>query len=150
MAFDPNVLLDLTVDTANDTKVIPCPEGEFQGQIDSVKPRTWQSKDGTTSGVTLDVTWEILDEGVKETCDREKVTVRQGIMLDMKADGALDMGKGKNVGLGRLREALNMNTPGVPFSFRNLVGQVAVVSVTHRAGDGDDIFPEIRSVAPLS
>jgi hypothetical protein len=87
--------------------------------------RTWTSKkDSTKSGVVLEVIWSIEDQGVKDTLGRDKVTVKQGVMLDMTPDGSgLDMGKGKNVSLGRLREALNMNQPGQRFRIHNAAGQ---------------------------
>jgi hypothetical protein len=50
------------------------------------------------------------------------------------------MGKGKNVSLGRLREATGLNEKGRPFGFRMLVGQMARVRVKHRP---DNKNPEI-------
>ena len=58
------------------------------------------------------------------------------------------MGKGKNVALGRLREALGQNTPGKPWSFGMLVGQVAKVAVKHRITDAGDTFAEVKRVLP--
>lgn len=146
--FDPNQFLDLQITEANDTKTIPVPAGEFLAVVDDVKCRTWNSKDGSKSGLTLDVTWSIDDAGVKELLGREKVTVRQGVMLDMTEAGGLDMGKGRNVGLGRLREATNLNTPGQPFAFSMLVGRPAKVNVSHRV-DGENIYAEVKGVAKL-
>jgi hypothetical protein len=148
MSFDPQSFLDSSINSANDTKVIPVPAGEFTGIVDKVAARQWTSKDGTMSGVTLDVTWLIDDEAVKQELGRPTVTCRQGIMLDMTPGGGLDMGKGKNVGLGRLREALNLNKPGQPFSFSMLPGQAGKVTVSHRV-DGEDTYAEIKKVAPL-
>lgn len=149
MSFDATAFLDASVTGQNDTKITPCPIGDYTGIIDKVAARTWTSKDGTTSGVTLDVTWLIEDEAVKKELDRTTVTVRQGIMLDINAEGTgLDMGKGKNVGLGRLHEAVGLNKPGSPFSFTMLPGQAAKVNVSHRV-DGEDVYSEIKKVAPL-
>jgi hypothetical protein len=141
--------MEIQVDGANDTKVIPVPAGEFVAFIEEVKPRTWQSKDGSKSGVTLDVTWNVDSEEVKQLLGRDKVTVRQGIMLDMTEDGrGLAMGKGQNVGLGRLREATGLNTPGQPFAFGMLTGRPAKIVVTHRI-DGENIYAEVKAVAKL-
>ena len=60
--------------------------------------------------------------------------------------GGLDMGKGRNVGLGRLREALNLNQPGQSFSFSMIPGRLAKVSVSHRI-DGENIYAEVKAVA---
>lgn len=148
--FNPEQFLDMQVTEANDTKVIPVPVGEYTALIEEVKCRQWQSKkDPSMSGLTLDITWSVDDQNVKELLGRDKVTVKQGIMLDITESGTMDMGKGRNVGLGRLREALNLNTPGQPFAFSMLPGRVAKVAVSHRV-DGDQIFAEVKSVAKLA
>lgn len=150
MAFDVQAFLDQTVEGTNDTKKVPCPAGDFTGIVDKVAARSWQAKDDPTkSGMTLDVSWIIEDESAKSVTGRDKVVVRQGIMLDLTDEGKLDMGKGKNIGLGRLREALGLNNGG-PFSFAMMVGRMAKVSVSHRMGEtSDDIYDEIKKVAPL-
>ena len=144
--YDAQSFLDSTVTQANDTRIIPCPQGEFQAFIDKVVPRQWTSKDGTSAGVALDVFWNIEDQQVKQTLGREVIVVKQGIMLDLTSAGGLDVSGGKNVGLGRLREAVNLNQAGKPFSFTQLPGQMAKVKVSHRI-DGEDIYAEIKAVS---
>lgn len=149
-AFDPDSFLSQSVEGQNDTKLVPCPAGEYMAVVDSVSARQWQSKeDPTRSGVTLEVLWSIDDEGVRQFLDRKDVKVKQGVMLDLLPDGKLDMGKGKNVGLGRLREAIGLNRPDQPFGFSMLTGQLAKVNVSHRADpkDPEVIYAEIRAVA---
>lgn len=147
--FDPNAFLDMQVTESNDTKVIPVPVGEYTAVIDDVKVRPWQSKsDPTKSGMSLDVTCDIDNAEVKAFLGRGKVTCRYSPMLDINEAGMLDMGKGKNAGLGRLREATDLNAPGQPFSFSMLKGRILKVSVSHRV-DGEDIFAEIKSVAHI-
>lgn len=148
--FNPDQFLDMQITEANDTKLTPVPVGEYVAVIEDVKCRQWQSKqDPSKSGLTLDITWSIDDPAVKELLGRDKVTVRQGVMLDLTESGGLDMGKGRNVGLGRLREAVGLNTPGQPFSFSMLVGRVAKVSVSHRI-DGENIYAEVKGVTKLA
>lgn len=148
-SFDPNQFLDVQITEANDTKLVPVPVGEYTAVIDKVTTRAWQGKaDPSKSGVTLEVIWDIDNADVKALLGRDKVSCKQGIMLDLTDSGTFDMGKGKNVGLGRLREALGMNTPGVPFSFSMLAGRVATVSVSHRVVD-DAIYAEVKGVAPM-
>lgn len=145
--FNPDQFLDMQFEGQNDTKVVPVPAGEYTAMIEEVKVRQWQGKaDPSKSGLTLDIQWSIDDPSVKELLGRDKVTVKQGIMLDLTDAGGLDMGKGRNVGLGRLREALDLNQPGRPFSFTMLTGRVARVSVSHRIAD-DNIFAEVKQVA---
>jgi hypothetical protein len=148
MSFDPDLFLNSTFTGANDTKVIPVPVGEFQGIIEKVVPRQWQSKDGTSTGIALDVFWLVEDAGVKAELGRDTVTVKQGIMLDTTPQGGLDMSKGKNIGLGRLREAVGLNDPSQPFSFHSLPGQSAKISVAHRIV-GEDTFAEVKGTAKL-
>lgn len=147
MSFDPQSFLDASISTSQDTKTVPCPVGEYMGIISKVLPRQWTSKDNTTSGIALDIFWLVEDEGVKELLSRKEVVVKQGIMLDTVA-GGLDTSRGKNIGLGRLREALGMNEDGVAFSFGMLPGQAAKISVTHRLS-ADDTFAEVKGVAKL-
>lgn len=151
MSFDPAQFLDMQVTESNDTKVTPVPEGEFTAVAGDVKTRQWQSKDGTSSGITLDITWDIDSPEVKAELGRDRVTVRQGIMLDLTESGGLDMSKGKNVGLGRLREAIGKNVPGQPFAFSQIPGSIAKVLVKHRINpnDAEQIFAEVKGVAKV-
>lgn len=147
--FNPEQFLDQQFTEANDTKLVPVPVGEYTAIAGDVKCRQWQSKsDPSKSGLTLDITWEIDDPAVKELLGRERVTVKQGIMLDLTESGSMDMGKGRNVGLGRLREALDLNKPGQAFSFSMVPGRLAKVSVSHRI-DGENIFAEVKQVARM-
>lgn len=148
--FDPNAFLEMSVDQSNDTVSIPVPVGEYLAIAEKIEARPWQSKsDPSKAGMALDILWNIDDANVKALLGRDKVTVKQGIMLDVTPEGGLDMGKGKNIGLGRLREATNLNTPGRAFSFRQIEGQMAKVKVTHRLDPNkpDVIYAEIVAVA---
>lgn len=147
--FDPASLLEATVETSNDTKIIPIPEGEYLAVIDNVKINTWQSGDGSKSGLRLDVEYLLDDAAAKEATGRDKLLVRQGIMLDLTEDGrSFDMGKGKNVGLGRLREATGLNTPGQTFAVQMLPGRLVKIKVTQRPKEGDPetIYNDVRGV----
>ena len=148
MTFDAQAFLEASVNESNDTKIIPVPQGEYQAFIETVEANTWQSKDGTKSGLKLDLQWVIEDQDVKTFLGRDVVKVKQSIMLD--TDGQrLDMSKGKNVGLGRLREAVGLNIPGEPFSFNMLPGRFAKAAVSHRIGNDGEAYAEIKSVAKL-
>lgn len=148
MSFDAQSFLDATVTASNDTKITPVPVGEYMGIVEKVSPRQWQSKDGTQSGIALDIIWLVEDAGVKQLLGRDTVTCKQGIMLDLTPSGGLDLSKGKNVGLGRLREAVGKNEEGQPFAFSMLPGSCAKISVSHRVS-GEDTFAEVKAVAKL-
>lgn len=147
--FNPEAFLDMPVEGTNDTVVVPCPAGEYLAVVDKVDVRAWTKRDDpSVGGLALDVIWTIEDQSVKEFLAREKVTVKQGIMLDLTESGGLDMGKGRNISLGRLREAVNLNNPGQAFSFNQLPGQMAKVKVDHRPDKNDPtiIFAEVKAV----
>ena len=146
MSFDPTTFLNTTTEEANDTKVTPCPAGEYLAVAEKVDAKPWSAKDGSSSGVRLEVTWEIDDANVKQLLGRDKVTSRQSVMLDLNEAGGLDYNKGKNIGLGRLREALDLNTPGDPFAFSMIQGRMAKVNISHRIV-GEDIYDEVKKVA---
>ena len=145
MSFDPQQFLNSTIEESNSTEMVPVPEGELLAIADKVDCVTWSSKDGSSSGLKLRVIWDIQDEPTKQLLGRSKVTCAQDIMLDLTETGQLDMGKGKNVGLGRLRSAVDLNTPGQPFSFPMIQGRMATVSVKHRIYQ-DAIFAEVKGV----
>jgi hypothetical protein len=148
--FDVDNFLNQTVNDSNDTSLINPPDNMsgdgymvLAGKVDC---RTWQKRDDPSiSGLALDIQWEIQDESVKSFCGRDKIICKQGIMLDLTDSGELDMGKGKNVGLGKLREALGLNTPGEPFSFSMITGRLAKGFVRHEV-KGEEIFVKIKKV----
>lgn len=145
MSFDADSFLAAAVSGSNSTKVTPCPIGDYMGVIEKVAARQWQSKDGSKTGISLDVFWLVEDEGVKQTLGRTEVVVKQGVMLDT-IGGGLDMSEGKNVALGRLREATGTNDG--QFSFNMLPGQAAKISVEHRVV-GEDTYAEVKKVGKL-
>lgn len=147
--FSPEQFLDMQVTESNDTKVIPVPAGEYLAVVKEVKIRPWQSKaDPSKAGIALDLQWSIDDAGVKTLLGRDEVNVKQGVMLDLTDAGGLDMGKGRNISLGRLREACGLNQPGQPFSVTMLTGRVAKVKVEHRV-DGENLYAEVKGVAKV-
>lgn len=146
--FDPTTFLNQTFDESNSTQSVPVPAGEYLAIADKVDLKTWQSRDGSSSGLKLEIVWDIQDDNVKALVGRDKVTSRQQQMLDLTEAGEMDFGKGKNVGLGRIREALGMNTPGQPFAFPMIQGQMAKVVVSHRI-DGENVYDEIKKIAKV-
>lgn len=140
--FSPETFFSTAITEANDTRFPNVPEGEYTAVLDKVEARQ-HDKDGKTSTI-LDVTWSIDDEGAKAATGLARPTVRQSIFLDMTPNGGLDMSPGKNVKLGKLREALGMNTPGKPWAPSMLIGSVARVLVRHK-----DEYANIAAVSKL-
>jgi hypothetical protein len=128
--FDPELFLSQTFDGAMSTQVEQCPAGEYTAVVDDITVEQFQGKKDPSKVYTkLTVRWAIDDPLVKESLGRDKVTVRQQLFLDIGPNG-LDTGRGKNVSLGRLREAVGQNGPGA-WSMGNLKGAVAKIKVEH-------------------
>jgi hypothetical protein len=149
--FDPANFLDATFTDSNATSSTPPDEGDYTGIVEGEPAiRQWTSRDGTKSGLALDVMWGIdLPQDQKDKTGRDHITVKQGIMLDLNDNGGLDMGKGRNISLGRLREAVGLNSPGQPFNFRMLSGKMAKINIKHRI-DGDAVYADVKGVARLA
>lgn len=149
--FDPNSFLNAQLTDANSTTFVPCPPGEYHAvTVEEPKFRENQGKaDPSKSYLSMDILWEISDPAVVEVTSRNPTRVRQSILIDRNDTGNLDMGKGKNIALGRLREAVGLNEPGKPFSFRQLAGQTAKVTVINRPdpSDPDKVYDEVKAVA---
>lgn len=151
MAFDAAALLNQTQSEAHSTQVEACPPGEYQSVIQSVDIKDFQYRQGDRAGQTgyrLEVVHLIVDPQVEAQLGRQPV-VRQSILLDVTPTGGLDTSKGKNVGLGRLREAVGQNRAGMAWSPKMLEGQQLVVSVEHRM-DGDNVFADVKKVRKAS
>ena len=126
--FDPNTFLEQVVAEVGSTEAVPIPAGEYLAFIDKKEVTSWQKKDDPSiHGLKLKITWALEDPAVKELLSRDKVVVAQDIMLDITETGSLDMGKGRNVELNRLRAAVDLNVSG--FSFHQLDGRMARVTV---------------------
>jgi len=147
--FDPSTFLDVTISESLDTKTIPVPMGEYPGTIEEVEIKSWQGKDDPSkSGLKLECKVILTDPSIEEVTGRDKNYVTHQIMLDLTPGGGLDLGKGKNVGLGRLREAVGLNTAGEAFSFRMLQGRQAKYAIGHREYKGD-LYADVKGVASL-
>lgn len=147
-AFDLDAFMSATVTDANDTKITPVPEGEYMAVIS--KTALKQIEKGTMAGrLVLDVTYEIDDQAARDATGMDKPTVRQGIFLDTTEHGTLEVGKGKNVTLGKLREAVGLNVPGKPFAFSMLFGLPVRILVKHRQAEDGTIFTDVKgTLAP--
>lgn len=143
--FDADSFAQTDYAESNDTELIPIDDGEYVAVAKKKDLRLVETKQGEQ--VVLDVTWSIDDPAQKEKTGRDNLTVRQGIFLDRTESGSLDFGKGKNVGLGKLREAIGLNQPGQPFNFTMIEGRPAIIKVTSRKDkDSDQIFNDVKGV----
>lgn len=144
-AFDADLFMNTQFNESNATRMAPCPEGTYPAMISDTKIRVLDS-----GKVIMDVVWAVDDAGVKEKTGRDNPTVRQTVWIDLDPNGGLAFGDGKNVGLGRLREAVAQNTKGQAWSPAMLKGRPARIKVTHRLDkDSGDVYDQVSAVSKL-
>lgn len=143
--FDKDDILNAQAEGEMDTKYTPFPEGEYPAYIAKLDTRVvGENKDK----VVLDLFWESDDAEVAKVTGMEKSQVRQSIFLDFTESGALDTSKGKNVQLGKLRDALGQNNPGQPWSPAMLEGAPAIIRVEHRQYEGNT-YADVKGVRAI-
>lgn len=138
-AFDPISFLSAQHEGANATKIPPVPIGEYSAQIDKVEYSPQLIKKGERAGQTMhkvNLFCKLIAPGVDEADGK---IIRYELILEMTPSGAIDMAKDKNVRLGRLREALDMNSSA--FSFAAMQGRMLKASTTQ---DQDPEDPEMQ------
>lgn len=152
--FDVEQFMNSTVEGVLDTKLIPHPVGEFTGQIGpdpkDVAIATGTGKDGRP-WARLTVMISTLDpSGELEKTMGRKPTARLETLLDLTDSGALDFGKGRNIRLGQLREAVGQNRAGA-WTFRNLHNQTLKYVVTQEPDKQDSsiIYARVGKVTSV-
>lgn len=146
--FDPDTFLNASVDTAFETRRTTVPANDrYLGIIDTVKPRAAKDR------IILDIFWAVQDDALKASLNMQKVIVRQSVFLDFDETGKLAKGVNQNVQLGQVRDALNQNSPGVPWSPRLLIGAgPAMLKVSERPDDKNPLikYNDVDRVSKLS
>lgn len=153
--FDESTFLQSTITGALDTTRPIIPVGSYTGAIKEIKGRQNAGTKPTNQGkiytsLDLSVELQLTPEAQAEmNLDQPNITRRYSIMIDLNESGnGLDMGKGKNVSLGQLRDALGQNDPSKPWSPSMLVGQAAKWTVKHGVYNGSPV-DEISGVGKL-
>ena len=134
-AFDPQTFMNIEIAGEMETRYTPVTPGTYPATIDGIDIREVTNDRG--SSFLLDVTYLIHDEALAEAMGMERVTVRQGIFLEVEPNGNIALGPNKNVKLGRLREAVGQNKSG-PWSFAMLQGAGPVNITVSNAPDKND------------
>lgn len=135
------------------TVVVQVPEGDYVASIPpekAVTVRHWE-KDGN-EGYILSIGYELDDPSLEELTGKDKNWCFQSIFLDVETDAkgkmSLACGEGKNVDLGKLREALDCNEG--TFAIDQIIGRGPVmVKVKHGKDQNDEPKAEVRSVTTL-
>jgi hypothetical protein len=145
--FDLAAFANTSIDTVLETSIIPVPENAYPGTCTAA-----DLKQTPTGRVVLELMWQLddFDGQIAAATGRTDVKLKQGIFLDMTEHGTLDVSKGKNIGLGRAREATGLNVAGRPFSFGQFIGARALCRVSHRQDKNSDAtFDEVKGVTRL-
>lgn len=140
--FNPDTFMTEQQEVENATVFTPVPEDEYDAVISDVVAETA----GNGSPV-LNVTWLIDSQEARDFTGMEEPTVRQTIWLDLDANGKLEGGANKNVGLGKLRSALGQND-GSPWSPSMLMGQPGRVVIKHNPSNKGDgvVYANVAAV----
>jgi len=140
--FDPNTFATMTITEANATEYTPIPEDEYQAVVDEIAARVT-----TTGKPILDVTWKL---DAPQTPDADGKKIRQSVFLDVSGSGDLLSGKGANIQLGRLREAVKQNQTGKAWTPSMLIGCIAHILVKHRLEEASGkIYADVKGVTAL-
>jgi hypothetical protein len=156
--FNADSFLQQTVEAKLDTKRVPHPEGDWdEGQIKDLKITSGTAKESGKLWVRLQAIIINTDPNVAADMklgDDQEPQVRWEEFLDLDDNGNLDVSEGKNIKLGKLRQACGQNSDeawspmdmkGAPVGFRvkhqfnNDGDPYAVCSgVYNPAGDDED------------
>lgn len=151
--FDEQSFLNSQTQSATSTKRIPIPVGTYDAVISDVKVRANVAgkKDPTKSYNFLDYVLDlVLTPEAQAVMETTEATIRRNysIIVELNESGTgLASGKGKNISLGKFREALNQNEDGKPWSPRTPVGKMVKAIIVHQNDEAGDPRDQIEMVA---
>jgi hypothetical protein len=156
MPFDADKFLNQTITDPMSTHTIPCPEGEYKAFVDDGdKAITFREGGLDRNGNELSPQCVVLfavmgDQIPNQVLKRDKVLVGMNIWLDVNGD-ALDLSEGKNVGLGRLRKAIDQNDGAWNPMMMKGRGPV-MIKVTQRSDKNDPTqkYAEVSRVSKIT
>lgn len=139
--INPDTFANLVVTEAMETSAPQVPAGDRPVYIKSQKLRQqgeyW----------LMDLICVATDQESITVTGKDEPTVRGSVFIDFTPEGALDFGKGKNVQLGKVREAVNQNQKGKSWSPGMLVGANFIAGVSHRIDKNNNPQAEIKGYA---
>src|SRR4051794_4734088 len=111
--FDATSFMQNVVKAELDTRFPVIPEGEYLAQVKKIDMRQVEFRKIQGSGVSIDIQWEVMDDGVRDATKMEHPFCRQSFLLDLVKDSAppqLDLSEGRNIRLGQLLAACGLNS----------------------------------------
>ena len=154
MAFNKEAFLNQTVEKVMDTSRPPFPEDIHEDlQITKVDITDGIISKGDRKGkpwAQLNLTLGTNDPDIKAemkiTDEDRMATVRYDVFLDLDDDGNLDVGEGRNIGLGKLRQAVGQNNEDEWTIMDLHLATVPYTQVKHRFNDDGDAFANVTRV----
>ncbi len=147
--FDPEKFIDSTI-TEPSTRRPPLPIGDYVGVVGKPEVREQPGKQDPTKVYIIADVPVMIDASAYPNLgpafEGAKIQLSDSLFLDLNEGGQIDTTPGKNSKLRRYRDALDMNKPGVPFSFRAMEGKMIKVKVSHREYEGER-YDQIEAVA---
>jgi hypothetical protein len=154
MTIDLDALISTKINEKLDTNFPVPPEKEYIARIGTPREhiKEWfrsVKRDDGTQTATLNIPFVLQDEDVRRQMGVRQLTSRLTIWLDTEISGALATGKGKNVSLGQLLEALGQNGD-TNWDFEKLInaGPVKVITSNSTGKDGKQ-YSNVTKVAKL-
>lgn len=151
--FDPQSFLDAQQTEVN-VKRPPLPvenptseDSYYIGVIGEVKMDTGTIGKGDRTGqpwlaaivpIDVEVPQQVQD-GLGLRLDKGTIRLTEYVMLDLTPQNTIDNSVGRNRRQRIYREALDMNKPGEPFSWRKAQGQVVKVKIEHEMYNGEAV-----------
>lgn len=147
--FDPNKFMQAQFTGKLDTVIPALPEDDYRAIIDEVEIREAEVK-GEARHI-LRLRWKITDDAKLASMNRASASVNQDLWLDIDTSGKLDEGEGKNVGLGRVLEALGLNgqawSPGM---LKGMGPVILRVAPRPDKNNPENVYNDVRKVTRLS
>lgn len=151
--FDADDILNFQAEGEMSTEYTPVPEGEWPGYIKNYAVKTGISNkdpENPRPWALLNVGWAITDPEVKRLMERDEDAddpiAYQTVFLDIDENGRMKMGKGNNVPLGKLRDAVGQNGPGA-WAIPMLEGCHGLCRVEHRQLEDGRVVGNVTAVA---
>ena len=134
-AFDPLAFVNLETTEAF-TRRPPIAAGDYTATIGKPLASQWTKEDRTGIRLSIPLRVEVPPEQ-RAALGIDQIQVSDSCFIDTTEAGSMDWGPGKNGGLRRYREALDMNKPGEAFSVARMEGRMVRVKISHDLYNGE-------------